>query len=40
LVIVADQVAAEIARLLAGGELQTKHEIKQARTLASLRAVA
>lgn len=40
LVIAADQVATEIARLLAGGELQTKREIKQARTLASLRAVA
>lgn len=40
LVIAADQVAAEIARLLAGGELQSKREVKQARTLASLRAVA
>ena len=40
LVIAADQVAAEIARLLAGGELRSVREIKQARTLAALRAVA
>ncbi|AMO71058.1 tyrosine-type recombinase/integrase [Sphingorhabdus sp. M41] len=40
LVIAADQVSAEIARLLAGGELQSVREVKQARTLASLRAVA
>lgn len=40
LVIAADQVSAEIARLLAGGELQSAREVKQARTLASLRAVA
>ncbi len=40
LVIAADQVAAEIARLLDGGELQSVREIKQARTLAALRAVA
>ncbi len=40
LIIAADQVAEEIARLLAGGELRSVREIKQARTLASLRAVA
>lgn len=40
LIIAADQVAAEIARLLEGGELRSVREIKQARTLASLRAVA
>jgi integrase len=40
LIIAADQVAAEIARLLDGGELRSVREIKQARTLASLRAVA
>ncbi|MBO6527539.1 site-specific integrase [Erythrobacter sp.] len=40
LIIAADQVAAEIARLLDGGELQSVREIKQARTLAALRAVA
>ena len=40
LIIAADQIAAEITRLLAGGELQSKREIKQARTLATLRAVA
>lgn len=40
LIIAADQVAAEIARLLEGGELRSMREIKQARTLASLRAVA
>lgn len=40
LIIAADQVAAEIARLLAGGELRSVREIKQARTLASLRAVS
>ena len=40
LVIAADQVAAEIARLLDGGKLQSVREIKQARTLAALRAVA
>ncbi len=40
LIIAADQVAAEIARLLDGGELLSVREIKQARTLASLRAVA
>ena len=40
LVIAADQVSAEIARLLAGGELQSVRAVKQARTLASLRAVA
>lgn len=33
LVIAADQVSAEIARLLDGGELQSVREIKQARTL-------
>jgi hypothetical protein len=33
-------VAAEIARLLDGGELCSVREIKQARTLATLRAVA
>lgn len=40
LIIAADQVAAEIARLLDGGELRSVREIKQARTLAMLRAVA
>ena len=40
LIIAADQVAAEIARLLDGGELRSMREIKQARTLATLRAVA
>ena len=40
LIIAADQAAAEIARLMAGGELRSVSEIKQARTLASLRAVA
>lgn len=40
LVIAADQVAAEIARLLAGGELRSVRDIKQARTLATLRVVA
>jgi integrase len=40
LIIAADQVAAEIARLLDGGELRSVREIKQARTLATLRAVA
>ncbi len=40
LIIAADQVGAEIARLLAGGELQSVRDIKKARTLASLRAVA
>ena len=40
LIIAADQVAAEIARLLDGGALRSVREIKQARTLASLRAVA
>jgi integrase len=40
LIIAADQVAAEIARLLDGGELRSIREIKQARTLAMLRAVA
>jgi len=40
LVIAADQVAGEIARLLDGGELRSVREIKQARTLAALRAVA
>ncbi|MEQ1497249.1 MAG: site-specific integrase [Novosphingobium sp.] len=40
LIIAADQVAAEIARLLEGGELRSVREIKQARTLATLRAVA
>ena len=40
LIIAADQVAAEIGRLLDGGELRSVREIKQARTLASLRAVA
>jgi integrase len=40
LIIAADQVAAEIARLLNGGELHSVREIKQARTLATLRAVA
>jgi len=39
LVIAADQIASEIARLLAGGELRSVREIKQARTLATLRAV-
>ncbi len=38
LIIAADQVAAEIARLLDGGELRSVREIKQARTLAMLRA--
>ena len=40
LIIAADQVAAEIARLLDGGELRSMREIKQARTLATLRSVA
>lgn len=40
LIIAADQVAAEIARLLDGGELRSVREIKQARTLATQRAVA
>lgn len=40
LIIAADQVAAEIARLLDGDELRNVRDIKQARTLASLRAVA
>ena len=40
LIIAADQVAAEIARLLDGGELRSVREMKQARTLAKLRAVA
>ena len=40
LIIAADQVAAEIARLLDGGELRNVREIKQARTLATLRVVA
>lgn len=40
LVIAADQVSAEIARLLSGGELQSLQDIKQARTLASLQAIA
>jgi len=40
LIIAADQVAAEIARLLDGGELRSLREIKQARTLATLRSVA
>jgi integrase len=40
LVIAADQVAAEIGRLLDGGDLRSVREIKQARTLASLKAVA
>jgi hypothetical protein len=40
LVIAADQVAAEIARLLDGGDLRSVREIKQARTLANLKAVA
>lgn len=40
LIIAADQVAAEIARLLDGGELRSLRDIKQARTLAMLRAVA
>lgn len=40
LVIAVDQVAAEIARLLGGGELRSVREIKQARTLATLRVVA
>lgn len=40
LIIAADQVTAEIARLLDGGELRSVREIKQARTLAMLRAVA
>lgn len=40
LVIAADQVSAEIARLLNGGPLQTVGDIKKARTLAGLRAVA
>lgn len=35
LVIAAEQVSAEIARLLDGGELQSLRDIKQARTLAS-----
>ena len=39
-IIAADQVAAQTARLLDGGELRSVREIKQARTLASLRAVA
>lgn len=40
LIIAADQVAAEIARLLDGGDLRSVREIKQARTLAAFRAVA
>lgn len=40
LIIAADQVALEIARLLDGGELRSVREIKEARTLATLRAVA
>lgn len=40
LVIAADQVSAELARLLDGGALQSVRELKQARTLAGLRAVA
>ena len=40
LIIAADQVAAEIARLLDGGDLRSVHDIKKARTLAAFRAVA
>jgi integrase len=36
LIIAADQAAAEIARLLDGGELRSAREIKQARTLATI----
>ncbi len=34
LIIAADQIAAEIAQLLSGGELRSMREIKQARSLA------
>jgi hypothetical protein len=40
LVIAADQVAAEIARLLAGGDLRSMKQVKRARYAESVKAFA